>query len=99
MPPPQPGQPQAPVMVQHQYVAPRMFGPNPIDMECPNCRAQVTTATYEEVGVFAWIAAGVMCAVGLWCCMCIPLCMDSLKVRPIVDDSHFDSLSAVTGAF
>merc|ERR1711990_402000 len=77
--PPQPGQPQAPVLVQHQYVAPRMFGPSPINMQCPNCMAQVTSATVEDVGVFAWIAAGVMCAVGLWCCMCIPLCMDSLK--------------------
>ena len=67
-------------------------------MQCPNCRAQVTTgrlqcsmnivhgnkkqtitklsfaekslrhflftATVEDIGVFAWIAAGVMCAVG-----------------------------------
>jgi len=56
-----------------------MFGPTPINMQCPNCRAQVTTATFEEVGVIAWIASGVMCALGLWCCMCIPLCMDNLK--------------------
>merc|ERR1712007_344272 len=43
--PPQPGygQSPAPVVVQHQYVAPRMFGPTPINMQCPNCRAQVTT--------------------------------------------------------
>merc|ERR1711971_582297 len=67
-----PGQPQhpgAPVVVQHQYVAPRMFGASPINMQCPNCHAQVTTATIEDIGVIAWIAAGVMCAVGLWCCM------------------------------
>merc|ERR1712243_375612 len=80
-PPPYPGHEKSPQGFpgQHQYVAPRMFGKDPMNMECPNCRAQVTTATYEEVGVFAWIAAGVMCAVGLWCCMCIPLCMDNLK--------------------
>merc|ERR1712107_779192 len=53
--PPQPGYGQSPtpVVVQHQYVAPRMFGPTPINMQCPNCRAQVTTATLEEVGVIA----------------------------------------------
>ena len=138
--PPHPGQPQAPVLVQHQYVAPRcipkiilpkckiilqsvrfilqsathflscrMFGSSPINMECPNCRAQVTTgklqwktdhfvclfifshllfgnkqlqtdhyhqidkslrqhflflATAEDVGIIAWVAAGVMCALG-----------------------------------
>ena len=77
-------------------------------------------ATAEDVGIIAWVAAGVMCALGewshppiaslhnfqfpspivfwqnrlfvpisfifytsgLWCCMCIPLCMDSLKVTP-----------------
>merc|ERR1712210_223194 len=49
-----------------------MFGSSPINMECPNCRAQVTTATAEDVGIIAWVAAGVMCALGLWCCMCIP---------------------------
>jgi len=80
-----PQQPGAPVVVQHQYVAPRMFGASPINMQCPNCHAQVTTATIEDIGVIAWIAAGVMCAVGLWCCMCIPLCMDSLKVTPNSD--------------
>merc|ERR1712083_93550 len=64
---------------QQQYVAPRMFGPSPINMQCPNCHAQVTTATVEDIGVIAWISAGVMCALGFWCCMCIPLCMDSLK--------------------
>ena len=34
-----------------------------------------------ETGIIAWIAAGAMCAVGLWCCCCIPLCMDSLEVN------------------
>jgi lipopolysaccharide-induced tumor necrosis factor-alpha factor len=93
--PPHPGQPQAPVLVQHQYVAPRMFGPSPINMECPNCRAQVTTATVEDVGIIAWVAAGVMCAIGLWCCMCIPLCMDSLK-----DVTHrCPSCSAILGRY
>ena len=57
-------------------------------MECPNCKAQVTTgmlqwqtdyyhqideslrrhflflATAEDVGIIAWVAAGVMCALG-----------------------------------
>ena len=192
--PPHPGQPQAPVLVQHQYVAPRcipkiilpkckiilqsvrfilqsathflscrMFGSSPINMECPNCRAQVTTGKlqwktdhfvclfifshllfgnkqlqtdhYHQIAEMFkttlsissncwghwqyclgrswshvcswWVISSSYCIItqfpspivfwqnrlfvpisfifytsGLWCCMCIPLCMDSLKVTP-----------------
>merc|ERR1712107_811977 len=38
---------------------------NPNKHAVPQLRAQVTTATFEEVGVIAWIASGVMCALAL----------------------------------
>merc|ERR1712080_57126 len=56
-----------------------MFGPDPMATVCRNCQAHITTATTVETGVMAWVAAGLMCAVGLWCCAPIPLVMDSLK--------------------
>merc|ERR1719309_1366714 len=57
----------------------RIFGPQPMTCVCQNCQANITTATTDEVGVVAWIAAGVLCAFVCWCCAPIPLCMDSLK--------------------
>merc|ERR1711971_236760 len=34
-----------------------MFGPDPMNTVCPNCHNNITTATTEEIGVMAWIAA------------------------------------------
>ena len=34
-----------------------------------------------ETGTFAWLAAGLLCMLGLGCCACVPLCLDSLKVN------------------
>ena len=141
-----------------------MFGSSPINMECPNCRAQVTTGRLQAMEdrllclfvyfltppfwqqttadrslssnwlIFKttlsissncwgrwhyclgrswshvcswWVISSSYCIItqfpspivfwqnrlfvpisfifytsGLWCCMCIPLCMDSLKVTP-----------------
>ena len=42
---------------------------------------QITTSVEVETGTVAWLAAGIICFVGCWCCAPIPLCMDSLKVR------------------
>ena len=42
---------------------------------------QITTSVEVETGTIAWIAAGIICVFGCWCCCCIPLCMDSLKVN------------------
>ena len=41
---------------------------------------QVTSAVRLETGTFAWLAAGLLCMLGLGCCACVPLCLDSLKV-------------------
>merc|ERR1712080_391756 len=59
--------------------ASRRMGPDPMTLVCSNCQANITTDTREEIGIVAWIAAGVMCVTGLWCCAPIPLFVDSLK--------------------
>ena len=104
-----------------------MFGPDPLTTVCTNCQAQITTglrinqpkllqaptlpATTDEVGVMAWVAAGLMCALGqlkyivyfkmtivsgLWCCAPIPLCIDSLRVGTIIS-SFFRDDNSCTG--
>lgn len=70
-------QPQRIVHVVQQNI---LYGPNPVQVTCPNCSASITSATTEETGVIAWVMAGGLCLVGCWlgCCL-IPLCVDSLK--------------------
>merc|ERR1711971_862271 len=77
-----PGQGLAPPIIQ---TSPRiLFGPDSVTTVCPNCQANITTDTKSEVGVFAAVAAGSLCAMGFcgilcWLCAPIPLCMGSLK--------------------
>lgn len=78
VPPPQgPAQPppQQVVIVQ----GPINYGKNPMTMTCPHCQSSIQTAIKSEPGVLAWIIGGVLCFVGLWCCACIPCCIDDLN--------------------
>merc|ERR1719397_124752 len=56
-----------------------VFGKEPVNTVCRNCGANITTTTVSETGTMAYVMAGLMCAVGFWCCFCLPLAMDSLK--------------------
>ena len=38
------------------------------------CCSQIVTMTSSETSVTAWVLAGLLCAVGLWCCAPLPLC-------------------------
>lgn len=80
-PPPQgqPGQQPGQQTVIVQYMNTPNFGPNPVNMTCPQCQSQIRTQTDSEPGPMAWILAGVLCVVGLWACACIPCCIDSLN--------------------
>eukprot|EP00088_Acartia_fossae_P026013 TRINITY_DN2679_c0_g1_i1.p1 TRINITY_DN2679_c0_g1~~TRINITY_DN2679_c0_g1_i1.p1 ORF type:complete len:136 (-),score=7.75 TRINITY_DN2679_c0_g1_i1:139-507(-) len=77
-PPPQYSQ--RPPIGQPQVTRAVMVGRSPISVTCPNCGSQITTRVEAESSPIAWISAGVMCLMGLWCgCCCIPLCMDTFK--------------------
>merc|ERR1711874_152051 len=76
VPPPSYG---VPVATTVMYNSPTAFGPEPVTTVCNNCHANITTSTHPETGLVAWISAGVLCAVGFWCCFWIPLAMNSLK--------------------
>ena len=37
------------------------FGPSPMTMAGPNCRANITTSTAAEPGAMAWILGALLC--------------------------------------
>jgi len=78
IPPPQMQQ-APPVVTQVQYLPQPVFGFRPIDMVCPHCQHNITTATDGEPSVMAWIAGGILCALQFYCCMCIPCWIDSCQ--------------------
>lgn len=51
----------------------------PVETQCPNCNNHVTTQVTYDAGAMAWLMCFIMCLVGLWCCCCIPFCVDGLK--------------------
>jgi lipopolysaccharide-induced tumor necrosis factor-alpha factor len=76
--------PQGPPQIQVlQAPAPIMpipeFTSEPTYAPCPMCRQTVGTKTEKEVGGCNYLAAAIMCVTCLWCCACIPLCVDSCK--------------------
>ena len=68
-----------PVVTQVVHVPGPGWGDQPVTTVCTNCHVQMTTITTTETGVMAWVLAGLMCAVGMWLCAPIPLCVDSLQ--------------------
>lgn len=56
------------------------FGEVPVAMTCPNCRANIVTATTFVTGTLTWLACLGLCVIGcdLGCCL-IPFCVDPLK--------------------
>ena len=40
---------------------------------------QVQTVLEYRNGLMSWLAVGVMLVFGLWCCACVPLCLNAFK--------------------
>ncbi|XP_062581068.1 LITAF domain-containing protein-like [Saccostrea cucullata] len=89
-PPPPPGYSQPPPAYGHQQqttvvmaghpVMGHIFRETSVPMQCPYCRANITTSTSYETGTLTWIICGVLILFGLWlgCCL-IPFCIDGCK--------------------
>jgi len=58
---------------------PVIYGSVPVQTRCPFCSRQVVTKTESDTSATAWILAGVLCFVGLWCCAPLPLFSESMK--------------------
>merc|ERR1712154_269456 len=76
----------APVILQPQpqvvqYVVPS-FGPDPVQMVCPQCQKTITTRTESQSSSQAFLCCLGLMLIGcdFGCCL-IPFCMDSCK-RP-----------------
>merc|ERR1719334_2713833 len=60
-------------------VAGRLLNAYPANMICPYCKTNITTITQPQMGLLAWLVAGVLCITCLWPCAFIPCCIDDLK--------------------
>lgn len=70
------------VVIQQQpgvVVVNTSFGQYPTAMQCPFCRATITTSLNYTEGTMVWLLAGVLCFVGCWPCCLIPFCVDDCK--------------------
>ncbi|GAB1862695.1 LITAF domain-containing protein [Camponotus japonicus] len=74
--PPPPSQPQPPPQPSVIITA-AAFGPQSQHLTCPHCRANISTRVETEANMKTHLIALLLCALGLWCCVPCPYCMDS----------------------
>ncbi|XP_055374458.1 lipopolysaccharide-induced tumor necrosis factor-alpha factor homolog [Condylostylus longicornis] len=66
-------------VILQQPIPAAAFGPRPQIAVCPNCGERNLTEVKYENSNKTHLACLILCLVGLWCCCCIPYCVDSLK--------------------
>ncbi|KAI1731732.1 LITAF-like zinc ribbon domain-containing protein [Ditylenchus destructor] len=59
-----------------------LFGPLPVEMDCPYCHNHIVTHTSRVPGILPWIILAVCFVLGFfllvpWCLCCLPFCIDS----------------------
>jgi len=67
------------VITQVVHVQAPRYGFRPVNMTCPHCNQNITTATQSEPSAMAYVISAVLCVLQLYCCVCIPCCIDSLQ--------------------
>uniref|UniRef100_A0A915ABQ9 LITAF domain-containing protein n=2 Tax=Ascarididae TaxID=6250 RepID=A0A915ABQ9_PARUN len=71
----------APVHVNVVQARTSLYGPNPVEMDCPYCQSHIVTSTERVAGALPWIIMGVCFLLGFfllvpWCICFIPFCVD-----------------------
>ncbi|CAG9791857.1 unnamed protein product [Diatraea saccharalis] len=56
-----------------------LLGSKPTSTVCRSCNKQIVTRTERRTTTKTHLIALAMCAVGLWCCCCLPYYMDSCQ--------------------
>lgn len=61
-----------------------VFGPNPIETDCPFCQAHIVTSIERISGALPWITMGICVLLGFfllipWCLCTVPFCMDNFQ--------------------
>jgi len=59
------------------YAIPRAH--ESVRIDCPYCRADVTTSVNYDTGMMAHLFALILCVIGCWPCCLIPYCVDGCK--------------------
>lgn len=60
-----------------------VYGPCPVEMDCPYCQAHIVTHIDRVAGLLPWIILGACVVLGFflfalpWCFCCVPFCADS----------------------
>jgi lipopolysaccharide-induced tumor necrosis factor-alpha factor len=66
-----------------------IVGDYPMQCTCPRCGQQIVTRIEKKNGLLAWVICGILFFFGLWCCCCIPFCVDGCKVSNIFIENIF----------
>ncbi|VDL79699.1 unnamed protein product [Nippostrongylus brasiliensis] len=59
-----------------------LYGPCPVEMDCPHCQAHIVSHIERVAGVLPWILCGICVLLGFflflvpWCFCGLPFCMD-----------------------
>ncbi|KAJ1374711.1 hypothetical protein KIN20_037462 [Parelaphostrongylus tenuis] len=59
-----------------------VYGPCPVEMDCPHCQAHIVSHIERVAGILPWIVCGICVLLGFflflipWCFCCLPFCMD-----------------------
>ncbi|XGW21597.1 hypothetical protein V3C99_004505 [Haemonchus contortus] len=59
-----------------------IYGPCPVEMDCPHCQAHIVSHIERVTGVLPWILCGICVLLGFflflvpWCFCGLPFCMD-----------------------
>ena len=61
---PQSGQTTVVVTQPAAVVVGAHLGDNPVRMQCPNCRADITTNVIKDSGLLTWLLVGGLCIIG-----------------------------------
>ncbi|PAV60121.1 hypothetical protein WR25_10293 [Diploscapter pachys] len=56
-----------------------VFDRYPMSLNCPHCKQNIVTTLSYRGGILTWLSVGGLFITGLWCCLCVPFCIDDLK--------------------
>ena len=69
--------PPSPIYVYHMQG--QIFGYDQVTIDCPYCKAVITTKIKRKRGSYPWIMCGILSVFGCFLCSCIPFCANNLK--------------------
>ncbi|EFN65892.1 hypothetical protein EAG_09195 [Camponotus floridanus] len=78
---PYPQPPPQPQTLSQSNVIITRFGSQSQHLTCPHCHANISTRVETESNMKTHLMAVFLCALGLWCCVPCPYCMDDCLAK------------------